>query len=268
MKKNALSQIIIFFIILFVCPFVQADQETDVAMELANPVSSLISVPVQANYDENIGSNDEGSVWRTNIQPVIPFAINEDWKVVTRTIVPVINQKNVPVKGMDESGVGDVSLSFFISPTEKTTGGYMWGAGAIFLLDTASDKTLGAEKWAAGPSGIILKQEGPWTYGVLSNHLTSFAGEDKRTDINATFVQPFVAYVTETHTTLSLTTESTYDWKGNQWSVPVNLTVAQMLKAGDQLFQVGLGVRYWAESPNNGPEDWGLRLQVTFLFIK
>ena len=268
MKRSAMSQIKIFLIILFVCPFVQADQESDVAEKLANPVASLISLPIQANYDENIGPNDNGSVWRTNIQPVVPFSISEDWNLISRTILPVINQSDIPVDGMSESGIGDVLQSFFFSPREKTADGYIWGAGPAFLLDTASDDALGTEKWAAGPTGVILKQKAPWTYGMLANHLESFAGEDKRADISATFVQPFVAYITETHTTISLTTESTYDWETNQWSVPVNLTVQQMLKAGDQLFQVGLGVRYWAESPDNGPEDWGLRLQVVFLFLK
>jgi hypothetical protein len=47
-----------------------------------------------------------------------------------------------------------------------------------------------------------------------------------------------------------------------------NFSVMQMLKAGDQLFQVGGGVRYWAESPTRGAEDWGFCLEVTFLFPK
>jgi hypothetical protein len=44
--------------------------------------------------------------------------------------------------------------------------------------------------------------------------------------------------------------------------------VNQLLKVGPQIIQVGGGVRYWAESPENGPEGWGARLQLTFLFPK
>jgi hypothetical protein len=50
--------------------------------------------------------------------------------------------------------------------------------------------------------------------------------------------------------------------------VPVNVTVAQLLKVGPQIMQVTLGARYWADSPDNGPEGWGARAAVTFLFPK
>ena len=76
---------------------------------------------------------------------------------------------------------------------------------------------------------VALKQQGSWTYGMLANHIWSVAGDDDRADINSTFVQPFLAYVTSTHTTFSLNTESTYDWESEEWSVPINFMVAQMV---------------------------------------
>ena len=138
--------------------------------------------------------------------------------------------------------------------------------GPVELLPTASDEALGGEKLGLGPTAVALKQVGPWTVGGLVNHIWSVAGEDGRADINATFLQPFVAYVTRTKTTFGLNVEASYDWFDNQWTVPVNGTVAQMLKIGPQILQLTLGARYWAESPEYGPEDWGLRAQVTFLF--
>lgn len=113
---------------------------------------------------------------------------------------------------------------------------------------------------------MVLKQSGPWSYGALANHLWSFAGDDKRADVNATFLQPFLSYITATHTTLGLNVEASYNWEGDAWSVPINLQVNQLIKVGKQLMQFGGGVRYWAESPAAGPEGWGLRLNVTFVF--
>jgi hypothetical protein len=145
-----------------------------------------------------------------NIQPVAPFALNDQWNLITWTIVPLADANDVP-PGFSKSGIGDILAVQFFSPKAPTANGWIWGIGAVELLPTASDEMLGDEKWGLGPTAVLLKQVGPWTFGGLANHVWSITGEDARADINATFLQPFVAYITKTNTTLSLNTESTYD---------------------------------------------------------
>lgn len=244
-----------------------ADNQAELAKKLANPVASLISVPLQYNYDENIGPNERGSKSLLNVQPVIPLSLGQDWNLIIRTIVPLIDQQDVSARGQGESGLGDITQSFFFSP-KAPVGGWILAAGPVGYYRSATDTYLGDEKWGAGPTALALKQTGPWTVGMLTNHIESFAGDSDRAEISATFVQPFLSYITKTKTTFTLNSESTYDWESDQWSVPVNAAVAQLLKVGPQILQVQLGARYWAESPDNGPEGWGLRAAVTLLFPK
>jgi hypothetical protein len=225
-------------------------------------------VPIQANYDENMGTDGRGSMLKINVQPVAPFSISEDWNLISRTILPIIDQSHFPGPGQSEFGLGDTVQSVFFSPKAPTPGGWIWGAGPVFLIPTATDEQLGAEQWGIGPTAVALKQDGPWTYGGLINHVESFAGASDRNDISATFVQPFLTYITPSKTTLVLNSEATYDWQNKEWSIPVNFMVNQMMMMGKRPVQIGAGVRYWAESSSIGADDWGFRLNFVLLYPK
>ena len=238
--------------------------EAELAKKLNNPVSDLISVPIQGNLDFGLGPGD-GTKWTTNIQPVMPFALNSDWNVISRTILPVIDQQGIALGGAsNEFGLGDVTQSFFFSPKQSDP---IWGIGPAFLFPTATDDLLGTDKWCAGPTAVLVKQHGHWTYGALANHLWDVAGDEDRAGVNSTFIQPFVSYTTPKATTFSLNSETSYDWQREQWTVPVNFVVSQLVKFGDQPVQFFAGARYYFEKPDDGPE-WGLRFGVTFLFPK
>ena len=251
-----------------------SDNTAELAKKLQNPIASLISVPIQNNFDFGAGPKGDGFQFKVNVQPVIPFSISEDWNLITRTIVPVVYQEKIIPEirngkvdyNASQSGLSDTTESLFFSP-KALFDGWTWGAGPIFLVPTATDELLGTEKWGAGPTAVLLKQEHGWTYGALMNHLWSFAGDGGRDNVNATFLEPFIAKTFKTHTTLTLQTESTYDWTHEEWTVPIHLLVSQVVKIGGAPIQLQVGGRYYAEKPDNGP-DWGLRFSVTFLFPK
>ena len=153
------------------------DTSADLAQELTNPVANLVTIPIQMNFDGDIGPADDGTKITTNVQPVIPFDIDENWNLITRTIVPVIYQDDIFPGAGSQFGLGDINLSLFLSPKQPTASGLVWGAGPVVLLPTATDSLLGAKKWGAGPAAVGLVLRGPWTVGMLANHTWSFAGD-------------------------------------------------------------------------------------------
>jgi len=237
----------------------------EIAKKLQNPVASMISVPIQNNWDFGIGEANAMS-YTAVIEPVIPIHLSENWNLISRTIVPVIYAES-PVKGgQDHSGLGDIVEQTFFTPV-KPVGGWILGLGPLLSLPTATDSTLGSGQWGAGPSALVLKQEKGFTYGGLVTHTWSFAGwgDDY---VSATFMEPFVSFTTKRHTTFTLNTETTYNWNDNpagQWTVPLNLEVAQLVKIGKTPVQFQIGGRYYAEKPDGGP-DWGLRFTMTLVF--
>jgi len=239
----------------------------DLAKQLSNPVASLISVPVQNNFDWGWGLDGEGFRYTANIQPVIPVSIGADWNIISRTILPIIAQNDVTGPGTSQFGLGDIAQSLFFSPKAPTAGGIIWGAGPVFLLPTATDSALGGGKWGTGATIVVLKQAGQATFGFLGNHIWSIAGDSDRSNVSASFLQPFYSYTTKGATTYAINTETTYDWIGDNWLVPINLTISQLVVLGKQPVSFGGGVKYWVASPTGGP-DWGLRFSVTLLFPK
>ena len=242
--------------------------DAELAQELSNPLADLMTIPIQMNYDRDIGPSDDGWKLQTNIQPVIPFHLSDDWNLISRTIIPVIDQDDIfPGEG-SQFGLGDINLSLFFSPKKPTSAGLIWGIGPVLLFPTATDSLLGAKKWGAGPAVVALTTRGPWTVGFLANHLWSYAGDSDRQDISSTFVQPFAAYTWPSAWTVSLQSESTYNWKTEKWSIPINAAVSKLVRWGKLPVSLQAGVGYWAESPETGPEGFRFRLQANFVLPK
>jgi hypothetical protein len=244
-----------------------ASGESELAQKLQNPVAALISMPFQFNYDQNIGPED-GERWTLNIQPVIPIELNEDWNLISRTILPLISQSNIAGDSGSQTGIGDIVQSLFLSPDKVTESGLVWGLGPVFLLPSGSNDLLSADKWGTGPTAVVLRQQGPWTYGGLANHIWSIAGNDERAEVSATFLQPFVSYTTPSAWTFGLQMEGTYDWRNEQWTIPVLGFVSKVINISGQMVSIAAGVRYYADSPDSGPEGFGFRLNITLLFPK
>lgn len=239
------------------------DDSHELAKKLQNPIASLISVPFQLNFDTGFGPKDADRA-TLNIQSVIPFSLDEEWNLITRTIVPVIYQDSLADGLSSDFGLGDTTQSFFFSPKEPI-GGWIIGAGPVALWPTGTSPRLRSESLGFGPTLVALKQEHGWTYGALVNHIWSVTDSDDHEQVNNTFLQPFLSYTWPTATTLAVNTETSYNWSREEWTVPLHLILRQFAKPGGQPMQFEIGGTYYADSPGGGPE-WGLRFTITFVF--
>ena len=231
-----------------------------------NPLAKMISVPLQNNFNFGVGPND-ATQWILNVQPVIPITLSEDWNLITRTIMPIINQPS-PAPGVRSAfGLGDINPSFFFSPAKS--GKLIWGVGPTFTFPTATDSLLGSGKWSAGPAAVALTMQGHWVIGVLANQQWSYAGWGDQ-DVSALLIQPFINYNLPHGWYLNSVPIMTANWEANsddRWTVPIGGGVGKVQRIGKLPVNFQLGAYWNAVKPDNGP-DWQLRFQVQFMFPK
>ena len=239
------------------------------AKQLSDPCSNLISIPLEFNTFDRIGYKEKGSRSAIKYMPVVPVNVSEDWNLVFRTIGEVVtSQDNLAPGYGSKQGLSDAIQSVFLSPAEMSPNGTRWGLGAAVYMPTATDDHLGTDQWGAGPTAAIINQTGQWTVGGLWHHLSKVSGDSRADDINFSYFQPFVVYTTKTATSFVLNTESTYDFEADDYEIPVNFQVLQIVPVGEQIFQVGVGARYFASHFEDGPRGFGLRATFNILLPK
>lgn len=245
----------------------QPASEEDLAKETQNPVSDLISVPFESNFNFGVGPNDDLQ-YILYVQPVVPFRLSKDWNLITRTIIPLIDQPELGPGVGDVFGLGDIQLSQFLSPAKS--GALIWGIGPIFQFPTATDDALGSDKWSAGPTAAALTIRGPWVAGAVVNHLWSFAGDDDRADVNQTLIQPIVNYNLPGGWFLSSVPYITANWEkdgDDRWTVPIGIGVGKVHRFGTQPVSLQLTPYYNVVRPDDAAE-WTLRFRINLLFPK
>lgn len=244
----------------------QGKSDAELAKATQNPVADLISLPLQNNTNFNWGPNDKTQNV-LNIQPVIPIQLNEDWNLITRTIVPVVSQPAIPPGNDRTNGIGDIVFTGFVSPRQP--GEVIWGLGPAVLLPTATDDALGSDKWGLGPSLVLISIQGPWVLGSLFSNIWSVGGSGD-TDVNLFTWQPFINYNLPDSWYLTTAPIITANWEANsdnRWTIPLGGGVGKLFRIGKQPINAQVSGYYNVEKPQFGP-DWTLRVQLQFLFPK
>ena len=232
-----------------------------------NPVASLISVPIQDNFNGGITPGDTTQNV-LNIQPVIPVKLTENWNLIIRVITPIIYQ---PLgSGVGVYGLGDMQPTFLLSPSKPHK--LIWGAGPIIQMPTATSHYTGQGKLAIGPNFVALGMPSHFVLGVLVNNIWSIAGGGSRPGINQLLVQYFINDNLKKGYYLTSQPIITANWNtsaasGSVWTVPFGGGVGRIMKLGFQ--PVNISVQAYGNAVHApGASPWTVRAQFALLFPK
>ena len=233
------------------------------AKETQNPVGSLISVPIQFNFNTG-GDLEDRTFFNLNFQPVIPIRGSQNWNVIVRTIVP-LNSFPGP-DGTRYTGVGDIQEQIFVTPAKP--GGIIWGVGPTFSFPTATAAPAETGTWAAGATGVVVKSTGPFVLGGLISQLWPLhdAGEEPETDLLT--LQPFVNFNLGHGWAMSFSPLMTANWdaeEGNEWTVPLGMGLTRTTVFNRRPMNLGVTYYYDVERPD-GAAGQQLRFVVSLLY--
>ena len=220
-------------------------------------------MPFQSNTNFNAGPfNRTQEVF--NIQPVVPMHLNDDWNLISRTIIPLLSQPS-PFFDSNTNGIGDITQSLFLSPTHP--GKLIWGVGPVFTIPSANDPILGTGKFLFGPTAVFLTTPGHWVIGVLLNNQWSIGGNPLRPPVNTFLAQPFLNYnmaggwyydVTHYHLELARDIGPAVDRAGRR-------RLRSGFQSGRSTSKGSISGYYNAIRPTGTP-SWQLRASVALLF--
>ena len=242
--------------------------------QLTNPVSSIWSIQFQQNNLRVSPSPGEGERWSTNLlfQPVMPVAINDDWNLITRPVIPLFVSQAHPEVGdpshPDRStAFGDITWLNLISPGPKLTGNWLLGVGPSWILPTAASDFTGQGKYQVGPGVLAGYLSDKWILGALVQNWWSFAGEGGRADTNDMNLQPIASYFLPHGWNVGYSGNILANWDAergrNVWTVPVGALVGKVHKFGKLPIKFTLGVQWFPIQPEEYGQDWNVQIQIT-----
>lgn len=237
------------------------EEYPELTRKLLNPLARILSIPTSFEYLEGAGAAGKGQSLTARVAPRVPFVLNDEWHLISKTDLAWTTQENV-IGSSKQEGLTDLTQTLFFSPDRSLGWGLYWGVGPTFVLPTSTDDFLGTDKFSIGPSAAIYKQAGGWTSGVLLNHVWSVAGNDDANYVSASRIEPLIAYSTPTATTIGVGAEINHNWQAESWIIPVELRVSQLTMIYGAPIQWSIGGKHYFSDAEGAP-DWGAFFQVT-----
>jgi hypothetical protein len=278
-KKLAWSftQVLLVFMLMTISTGVSvaASQETasgdnieDVAQKTNNPVSDLWMLFMQ--YDASTYSGDISDGDRAlnsfKFQPVMPMLLTEDIRLINRPVLQFqsFDTPDLTPTGMEwdrKTGMGDTVLLQLLAPAD--TGADIFGVGWSHVLPTATNNSVGGEKWAVGPAATYFHLGEQWVVGGLVQHWWDYAGDKGRPDTNLTDFQYVLRYKVSPLTQIGTGPNIQYNWDTDELSLPIGFGMDTTTQWGKTIFRYGFDIEYYVQQDDRFGPEWNIR----FFFI-
>jgi hypothetical protein len=252
------------------------DSLGDIGSKLSDPTSDIWALFTEFDFTWSKGdlSGDEYKFGSDIIfQPIMPFNITEDWKLLTRPTVPIILSTPVPTSlnpdgtanFKNKSGLGDISLPMMFSPVPKSGSHLSWAAGPTLQFPSHTDDALGTKTWEAGPAVNATYKNEKLVVGALVQYWWSYAEYGGAESTSHGVLLPYFWYNLPKTWQVGFGPSMTYDANassGNQWNVPIQIGVAKMTEFGKMPVKVQLAVEYSVVSQDDFGQVWNISLNI------
>jgi len=244
----------------------------EIARELANPNNSLASLTFKNQYrfyDGSIPGSASQDNFTLLFQPVFPFPLSPTSSggkanLFVRPALPLLFAQPVldPATGSWDSVTGLADIGFDIGYGVTEPNGFLWAVGMVGTLPTATDSRLAGGQFRLGPELLLAKFEKWGVYGIFPSHQWDVAGWRDR-EFSASQLQAFLVFFPGDGWNVGTTPIMSYDWKSDEWTIPLNLTVSKTFKFGRMPVKIAAEINYYIERPDNFGSEWMIGFNVT-----
>jgi len=244
----------------------------EVAKQLANPNNDLAKLTFKNRYTwyegDLPGANSQDN-YTLLFQPIFPFSLGHTESgakevLFVRPAIPLVVDQpvfNGVTRSFDDvTALGDIGFDLAYGQTRKD--GFLWAAGMVGTLPTASDSQAAGGQWRLGPEMLIGNIGKDHVLALFPSHQWDVDGW-KEGSFSQTQIQPIAQFVREGGWTFGTKGIFVYDWKADQWTAPLNVNIAKTVIIDKTPWQFEIEVNYYFEKPDAFGPDWMISLNIT-----
>jgi len=248
----------------------------EIAKELANPNNDIAKLTFKNQFRSYKGDlPDADDQWNYTLlfQPVFPFSLGQTTSgakevLFFRPAFPFVVEQPV-LRGVTGSGGGDWDgvtalgdIGFDVAYGQTLKSGWLWAAGMAGTLPTATDSDVAGKQLRLGPEMIVAKIFKKGVLGVFPSHQWDVTGWGD-SYYSTTTIQPIVALTPGGGWQIATKGLYNYDWRTEEWTVPLNLTISKTVMICGKPWQFEIEVNYYVDQPDAFGPEWMIGLNVS-----